>query len=425
MSPILKQIPTINRLIRRFPVLYSAARKDIDRFEDMDLQQRADYQRKRIRELLKSSGLGIPELKDAPFIDKAQVRAHPTGFAKHLLLPTVRTDTSGTTGVPLRISRSFQSVVVEQATIDWVVAKAGYDFARDRVAVLRAARVQGVARGEKIRSMSKDERILELPTNDLSPETLPAFMRALETFRPRILYVMPSAIEYMVDLMIKNGLTLDVPLVFSTSDVLPASLRQKLRDVFGATVIDFYGQAERVCAAYSLKSGEYRFLASYGVAELVRRDVGWEIAGTGLHNKSQVLVRYLTGDYVQGNLREADIPAITLGTQPFETIEGRRDDELVGRDGRMLFAISNVPSTLPEYGRFQFVQDRPNQATILLAGWAEHVNDRPEPVIQKARQMLPEEFELEVRFVDRLERTAAGKTPFIIKRFRNEQPTAR
>jgi phenylacetate-CoA ligase len=422
---MLKKIPTLNRLIRRFPVLYGVARNEIDRFEDMDLKERADYQQRRVRALLKFAGHSAAELQDAPFIDKAQVRAHPTGFANRTLLPTARTDTSGTTGVPLRISRSFQSIVFEQATIDWVAAQAGYDFARDRIAVLRAARVQGVARGEEIRSISKDDRILELPTNDLSPETLPAFMRALEAFRPRILYVMPSAIEYMVDLMIKSGITFEVPLVFSTSDVLPPGLRRKLQDVFGATVIDFYGQAERVCAAYSLKPGEYRFLASYGVAELLRRDVGWEIAGTGLHNKSQVLARYLTGDFVQGDLREADIPAITLGTLPFSSIEGRRDDELVGRDGRMLFAISNVPSTLPEYGRFQFVQDRPNQATILLAGWAAHVNDQPEPVIKRAREMLPEEFELEVRFVDRLERTAAGKTPFIIKRFRDEQPTAR
>ena len=417
MSTLLKQIPRVNTLIRRFPVLYKAAREQIAQFEDMDLEQRAEHQEARVRTMLKAAGYGSAKLQDLALVDKTQVRADPARFERWAPLPVVRTETSGTSGVPLRISRSFKSIVVEQATIDWVVAQAGHDFARERVAILRAARVQGVARGDEIRSLSKDERILDLPTNDLSPETLPAFIRALEAFRPRILYVMPSAIEYMVDLMAKTGTIFEVPLIFSSSDVLPPGLRSKLQEVFGAKVIDYYGQAERVCAAYSMKHGDYRFLASYGVAELIPREMGWEIAGTGLHNRSQFLVRYLTGDLAQGDLHEADLAAISLGVKPFDRIEGRRGDELVGRDGRMLFAISNIPGTLPEYGRFQFVQDRPNRVTILLAGWSEHVKDKPDPVIGRARRMLPEEFEVDVRFVDRLERTAAGKTPFIIKRF--------
>ena len=417
MSTLLKQIPSVNALIRRFPVLYQAAREQIGRFENMDLQQRADYQAAQIRTMLKAAGYASAKLTDLPFVDKADVRANPERFRKWTPIPTVKTETSGTSGTPLRISRSFKSVVIEQATIDWVVAQAGHDFARERIAILRAARVQGVGRGEEVRSLSNDERILDLPTNDLSPETLPAFIRALEKFRPQILYVMPSAIEYMVDLMVKAGLKFEVPLIFSSSDVLPLTLRRKLPDVIGATVIAFYGQAERVCAAYSMREGDYRFLASYGVAELIPREGGWEIAGTALHNRSQFLVRYLTGDLAQGDLRDADINAISLGVKPFDRIEGRRGDELVGRDGRMLFAISNIPGKLQEYGRFQFVQDRPNKATIFLAGWSEHVKDRPDPVIEKARLMLPEEFELDVRFVDRLERTAAGKTPFIIRRF--------
>ncbi|MEO9231387.1 MAG: AMP-binding protein [Devosia sp.] len=417
MSTLLKQIPTVNALIRRFPVIYQAAREQISRFEEMDLQQRADHQAAQVRTTLKAAGHGSAKFQDLPFVEKAEVRANPARFQKWTPVPAVKTETSGTSGVPLRISRSLKSVVVEQATIDWVIAQAGHDFARERIAVLRAARVQGVGRGEEVRSLSKDARILDLPTNDLSPETLPAFIRALETFQPQILYVMPSAVEYFVDLMAKAGISFGVPLIFSSSDVLPLTLRRKMRDVFGATVIDFYGQAERVCAAYSMREGDYRFLASYGVAELISRESGWEIAGTALHNRSQFLVRYLTGDLAQGNLCDADIAAISLGVKPFDRIEGRRGDELVGRDGRMLFAISNIPGTLQEYGRFQFVQDRPNKATIFLAGWSEHVKDRPDPVIEKARLMLPEEFELDVRFVDRLECTAAGKTPFIIKRF--------
>lgn len=418
MTTLVKRIPGLNFGIRRFPGLYQRARDKIERFEDMDAGQRADYHDRHVRGVLRAAGHSVrTRIADLPFIDKNAVRADPARYRRWTLLPPSRAVTSGTNGLPMEVRRNLSAVVFEQATIDWVVARGGVDFTRDRVAVLRATKVLGVSRGHKVGTLLDAGRILELPTNDLSSDTFPAFFEALRVFEPRVLHVMPSAAEYLADLMIDRGLTLEIPLVFASSEVLSAAARRKFAAVFGATSIDYYGQSERVCAAYAMAAGDFRFIGSYGVPEFVPSGDKWEIAGTGLHGRAQILLRYRTGDLVAGELAAGDMPDIALGLASFGGIEGRCSDALIGRDGRKFVAMNYIPRGLEDYGRFQFVQERPHQVTINLAGWSALAKDRPEPVIRRARLMLSDDFDLDIRFVDQLERTAAGKTPFIIRRF--------
>jgi phenylacetate-CoA ligase len=400
------------------PALYKAAWDQIQRFEDMDHEQRVAYRDGRLRRILKAAGYGPGVALDAlPFISKADVRADPQRFRHWTLVPPSRAFTSGTNGEPMEVSRCIGSVVFEQAAIDWVVSRGGFDFVRDRVAVLRATTILGLSRGEKVGRLLDGGRVLELPANDLSDETFPAFLTALQGFAPKIMYVMPSAAEYLAELMIERRVTLEIPLIVASSEVLTAAARRKFAVVFGARSIDHYGQSERVCAAYSTEPGQFRFIGSYGVAEFVRSGDDWELAGTGLHNTAQPLVRYRTGDLLAGDLAAGDVDKISLGLLPFGGIEGRRADALIGRDGRRSVAMNYVPRGLEEYGRFQFIQERPHQVTIQVAGWSPRVKDRPEPIVRRARLMVPEDFDVSVRFVDKLERTAAGKTPFIIRRF--------
>ena len=178
----------------------------------MDAEQRADYQERHVQRVLRAAGYGPnTRLADVPVIDKNDVRADPARYQRWTLLPPSRALTSGTNGQPMEVRRNLRAVVFEQATIDWVVAQGGADFVRDRVAVLRATKVLGVSGGHEIGTLLDGGRILELPTNDLSLDTFPAFYKALQSFRPRVLHVMPSAVEYLADLMIDRGLTSKFP----------------------------------------------------------------------------------------------------------------------------------------------------------------------------------------------------------------------
>ena len=130
MSTLLKQIPRVNTLIRRFPVLYKAAREQIAQFEDMDLEQRAEHQEARVRTMLKAAGYGSAKLQDLALVDKTQVRADPARFERWAPLPVVRTETSGTSGVPLRIRGSGDWFSQGAKTFEAILAPLADDGAR-------------------------------------------------------------------------------------------------------------------------------------------------------------------------------------------------------------------------------------------------------------------------------------------------------
>ena len=417
MSRLLKRFPALKGLVRRPPGVYASARRFIEQFNDLDLEHRQKLQSDRLRWLLRRTGRSGQRLEDLPFTDKSDLRARPADYLGRSLLPVSRAATSGTSGEPLRVVRSLNSVVFEQASIDWAVKQAGHDLSTERLAILRASDITGHRQGSTAGVLGEGGRVLVLPTNDLSPDTFPDFLAALRAFKPSILCVLPSSGAYLADLAMERRAELEIPLVLSSSEVLSPIIRQKMQNAFNCRTVDFYGQAERVAAAYSTVPGQYWFLPSYGVTELVRQDDGWQVTGTNLHNTAQFLPRYRTGDLLTGRLTPAEAERIEAGVSPFGGIEGRRDDVLVGHDGRKFIAMNHVPHGLERYGRFQFVQDRPNHALVRVAGWAPEVQNQPEPVLERVRLKVPPDFALEVEFATALERGAAGKTPFIIRRF--------
>jgi phenylacetate-CoA ligase len=245
-------------------------------------------------------------------------------------------------------------------------------------------------------------------------------VQALNAFRPSILYAYPSAAEFLARLCIQENLRFEVSLVVTSSEMFLPTARTLVSEAFCARTVDYYGQAERVAFAYSVDGGEYRFLGSYGVVELDGDDQHsidptYEVLGTNLHNFGQVLLRYRTGDSIQLNRGQTDLKAVCLGIDSFPRLEGRLDDALVGSEGRRYVGINHIPRSLEQYGRFQFVQARPNHVLIQVEGAAPEVVGKPAPVMERARLKLPPDFEVEIAFVDQLTRTAAGKTPFVLR----------
>ena len=61
----------------------------------------------------------------------------------------------------------------------------------------------------------------------------------------------------------------------------------RVKRVFGAPLLDYYGQTERSCAAYSLEDGVYRFIFPYAYPELIPgADGRCSIVGTPFWNRS-------------------------------------------------------------------------------------------------------------------------------------------
>jgi len=411
-------------LVRRFPPLYLAYRRDLAAFDALDTAGRQARQQKLVdRVLATASGLpgysaykGKP-LDAYPVLTKEMLRSATGGYRSPSGLLTAAAATSGSSGIPLTIKRSFASVVFEQAAIDHVVALAGGDFRRDRIAVLRGEAIKDPSdRTPPYWRVERGGRIMNFSVAHLNTETAQTFFKALKDFAPGIIWAYPSALDMLAACMERQGWRLDVPVVLTSSEVLTDELRARAEQLFGACVADYYGQAERVSFAYALKAAAYRFMPAYGQVELqpVEGDGRFRIISTNLRNAAQPLVRYNTGDIAVA-LDAQNAVEVALGTKPFARIEGRESDYLIAPDGSRLIGMNHIPRSIDGLLQMQLRQTDPDRVLVLAV--AERFGDEPlkAAIAAKVAQRLPETMRVEIRFCEAIAREKSGKMPLVVR----------
>jgi hypothetical protein len=110
------------------------------------------------------------------------------------------------------------------------------------------------------------------------------------------------------------------------------------------------------------------------------------------------------------------LEAIALGVGTFPGVIGRDGDILVAPDGARLTGIDHFHRGVENLVRVQIVHAAPDLVEIHVLpapGFGEA--DRAH-LIANARRKVPGSMRVEVRVVEALERTALGKTPFVLRR---------
>lgn len=417
-------------LVRRFPPLYRAYRRQLRTFDASDLAGRLALQGRLVDRTLaaaaKMPGYGGlshgGKLAGFPLLTKDQLRSAPENYMARAGLLSVDAATSGSSGIPLSLKRSFASVVFEQAALDHIVALAGADFARDKVAVLRGGSIKDPSdRDPPYWRTEGGGRVLNFSVAHLNAATAPVFLDALETFAPDILWVYPSALEMLTAFLERDGRRLGVRVILSSSEVLTDDVRRKAETLFGACVADYYGQAERACLAYALEAGAYRFMPAYGAVEFEPAEGGegsrLRLIATNLRNATQPLLRYDTGDIIVAKeaLDEAGLQELALGCRSFTRIDGRESDYLIAPDGSRLIGMNHVPRQIAGLVQMQLRQTEPDRVVVLAVA-----EGLPNDVLQaaitaKVRARLPNTMRVELRFCDAIAREKSGKMPLVVR----------
>jgi len=432
-----KRLALGERWVRRNPLFYRDAARVFVRLAAAPIEERRAWTRERLEPILKiagrtRAGAGRPAVLDAwPPRTPAEVRVDPRAFTGRATW-TLPSSTGGTTGTPLPLWRSLRSVAAEQAALDFVLARFGVDAARAKVAVLRGDDIKAPDdRRPPFWQDSQAGRRRVFSSNHLGEDTVAAFADALRAFGADYWWVYPTTLESLCRWSERAGITLSVPLLFSSSESLDLRVRRDAAERFGARVVDYYGQAERVAFAWSETPGEWRFLPGYGHVELLPAEPDedgprWEIVGTGLWNEAMPLVRYRTGDLVRGEpgWTAADLEAIALGVKPFGGVLGRDREFLVAPDGRWLTGMDHLHRGVENVVRIQIVHETPEQVTILVIPGRGYGERERAQLVEHARAKMPSTMTVSVREVDALEKTALGKTPFIVRRPGVPRPTA-
>lgn len=369
-------------------------------------------------------GRGRPgQIENWPILEKATVRAKPEDFVSHSAWIKLPASTGGTTGTPLNLWRSLECIVAEQMFIDSLLAPYGYSMRDSRVAVLRGDKVKAQSDlAPPFGRVSHGGKRLTFSSAHLNPQSLPWFEKALRDFAPEVLWVYPSAALNLLTLVQKAAIDLSIPVILASSEMLPASLHTALADCFHGQVVNYYGQAERLCLASSTKPNEFFFHPAYGRAELIPQDgeTGTAaIVATNYWNMAMPLVRYQTGDLVQlpPGCGQRELTEITLGLRSFPGIFGRDGEYLITRDGMRIIGLNQIPREIQHVFQLQLVQTDPENLLINVAAMPGYGPQDAAHILDNARLKVPPSIKIQVQEVAELMINARGKAPFVVRQF--------
>ena len=429
MLQFLKRVPLVEDLIRRNPIYYAQFRSLLDAAEAMDDAGRAALRAKLMKRTLEwaaevpgyRASAALKSAADYPILTKDMLQANEADYRAHGVMG-VSAATGGSSGNPLSLVRSPRSVVIEQATIDWLVAKIGIDLARSRVAVLRGDVIKDPNDQTAPFWRHGPAKRLVISSYHLSAANYAAIAAELAAFRPDVLLAYPSSLELLANLAEDVGSTLRFAVAMTSSETLRPGLRKRVRQVFGASLLDHYGMAERVAAAYSLEDGDYRFVFPYGAAELCVEGGGMaRIIGSSLWNRAQPLIRYDTGDIalLPEDATPAQLDRIGLGLAPFAGIEGRASDVLQLANGARVYALGQILdgiAGIAGIATVQFVQLAPDlvEAVVVARG---NCDDETLGVIRRNfYKKAPRSVRLQFEQRETPYRLPNGKAPIFISR---------
>lgn len=417
------------QLAQRPPVIYARCRAALAACDEADEGERRAARSELLRALLKQArkapyyaallqgGLDEAALAALPPLTKAELRQDPARFLSSRLRPSAPAQTGGTTGLPLTLRRTPASIVYEQATIDHTASRVGVDLAQARVAVLRGDSIKDANDTSPPFWRQATPKKWLFSAHHLSPRTIGDYAAALREVGPDVITAYPSALDHLVALLEASGESVGVSAVITSSERLPEGLRERVRRVLGARLLDYYGQAERVSFAWSIEDGRYFFRGDYGLVEFAAAEGGlWSTLCTGLHNDLLPLLRYEVGDLFDlgGAPDAATRDRISLGVLPFPAIIGRSAEFVLLPDGRRVIGLNHIPRGVDGAVSVQLVQRAPDRVVVVVVpgpGWGEPGR---RTLDANLRAKLPDSVSVEVVLQDAPVRLPSGKAPLYV-----------
>jgi phenylacetate-CoA ligase len=287
----------------------------------------------------------VADLKKLPLLTKGILRAHVHDFVARGTSPHVRFPgwTTGSTGSPINVLRSRETIVFENAMI-WRQRQWAGIHPGDRKAAIWGTIWENVIVPSSTHPRppywrwNLAENQLLFSYHHLTDEILHTCFDRMERSGVVSLEGFPSTLLVLAQHLRRHGRTLPVKAVFTSSEPLYTAHRELIEDRFQTRVFDLYGQAERVVAATECEAHAGLHLnQEYGITEILKEgqqyqdgEVG-EIVGTGLHKRIMPLIRYCTGDLA----RLSSVPCACGRHMPrIDEIDGRAADLIRTADGR-------------------------------------------------------------------------------------------
>jgi phenylacetate-CoA ligase len=354
-------------------------------------------------------------LENWPLLDKERVRVAPRAFLADDCVPRKMflERTSGTTGTPLEIWRSRETVVQLYAiatarTRAWDNITPGGRWAR-----LGGQLVTPVQqRRPPFWVWNAAMRQLYMSSYHLAPDLIPHYLDALVKYGIIYLAGYPSSIHALAQQALRTGRRdLRMAAVYTNAEPLYAEQRQTIAAAFQCPVRQTYGMAETVTAASECSEMRLHQWPEMGVLEI---QPDGEFVCTGLLNPDMILVRYRVGDRGRmGSLPDSGVCGCGRSLPLLGAIEGRFDDMLLTRDGRAAPQLDIVFDGIGTIREAQIIQERLDLVRVRVAAAPGFDASHEQTIASGVRQRMGD-IEVVVDRVDVIPRTANGKLRAVV-----------
>jgi phenylacetate-CoA ligase len=365
----------------------------------------------------------IGKLADCPTLEKRDLLEHRDEIASTAVSPGKRlyVTTGGSSGVPVGFYlEKGVSRPKEQAFLERMWQRAGYRRGM-RLAVIRGHTTTARTSG-RIAIFDATRNWMIFSSSHLTASRLTEYLDALERFRPEMIHAYPSSALQLAEYLERAGQSWRVPLrsLLCASERLTLPQKALLERVFNCRVYRWYGHSERVVlAGEGDKSNLFYFFPQYGLVEFGAPDADGlcEVIGTSFHNFAMPLIRYRTGDYVRVADPEMNGP-LEFPWPAVADVAGRDHEFLVsGTNRRISLTTFNMHDAIFD-GLYavQLFQERPGAAEFRFVSGPRFDRSRLPKIEAAIRRKLGDDFQLVLREVSEVERTARGKHRWLVSR---------
>lgn len=367
-------------------------------------------------------------LKSFPLLSKADIISNPALYRANFVdekWPNWH-NTGGSTGNPLhfpiggRPRWTYSPELLCQAKLYCDMAG---DYKSIRISSVDGRRVSDAELDEHIYWGRNDEMfpygLTHYSTMYLNKETFAYYINKLNQEKPDVLRGYPSGIYEIARLIKENGTVLDFSLkaIYLTSENILQHQVELIEEIFQCPVWGQYGHSE--ASIFAVRApGQSGYICNplYGYTEIIKENgepaaVGeaGEIVVTGFCYYAQPFIRYRTGDIAING-------GIVDGQQELRELLGRSNDYAIDIDGNKKYLVGLIfGGHLEAFNHicaWQLQQDIPGELSVKIVKGDDY-NDGTEAEITNFFQQNG--FAASILYVDSIEKTKRGKTPFMIQ----------
>jgi len=380
------------------------------------------YYRRQWNELRRRGERKSHEVLDHwPILEKEPLRQAPQDFIADDCVHKLHVvQTSGTSGTPLQLRQSRQTIVAWYALTE-ARARLWYGVSRhDTWAILGGRLVARVGTNRPpFWVWNSGLRQLYMSSYHLSAECIPAYLDVIAHKNIAYMWGYTSSLYTMAQEILRLGRRdLAMKVVITNAEPLYAHQREVISEAFQCPVRETYGMAELAAAASECEHGRLHLWPSVGLVEVCERGrrlplgQSGDLVCTGLLNSDMPLIRYRVRD--RGALPAREAPCQCGRTLPqLEGLEGRIDDTILTPDGRLVGRLDPVLKGRIPVHELQIVQEDLHRLRVLYVPAPGFDTHAEREIVHRLRQYVGP-LAIEMEPVERVPRGANGKFRAVI-----------